>query len=98
MIPTLISAVLGGFIAHKSNDVFDSMPGVFSGGWREITGHIIGVLGAYPFLEMLYPAFGIPRSLFPKLRASYLIAYMFFGIGVALGWLYDTIQHHKRLT
>lgn len=96
MIPTLLSSMLGGFLAHRSNDVFDSLPQVFSGGWREMTGHILGVLSAYPFLEMVYVAFGIPRELFNKLRAAFLMAFTFFGIGVALGWLYDAAKYHER--
>lgn len=97
MIPTLLLDMLGGFVAHRSNDVFDALPGVFTGGWREITGHIVGVLGTYPFLELLYHSFDVPRELLPKLRAAFLMAFTFFGVGVALGWLFDTAQHHKRL-
>ena len=98
MIPTLIVDIFGGFVTHRVNDVFDSLPHVFSGGWREITGHIVGVLATYPFLEMIYVTFGIPRELFNKLRAAYLMAFTFFGVGVALGWLYDTVKHNERLT
>lgn len=96
MIPTLIVSIVGGFFTHRINDLFDAIPHVFSGGWREITGHIVGVLATYPFLEMIYVAFGIPREFFNKLRSAYLMAFTFFGIGVALGWLYDAIQHNER--
>lgn len=96
MIPTLITSSLGGFLTHRVNDLFDVLPRVFSGGWREITGHIVGVLATYPFVELLYHAFDVPRELYPKLRAAFLMAFTFFGVGVALGWLYDTIQHHER--
>lgn len=96
MITTLIVAALGGFAAHRTNDVFDRLPKVFSGGWREMTGHIVGVLAAYPFVELLCAAYGMPRGQRNHLRAAYLLAFTFFGIGVGLGWLYDAIRYHER--
>jgi len=103
MIAKLTMAFLGGFIAHQTKPVVDR--GVVNVGWRRLTEYTIGVVSAYPFVEIcsigmlqeftpeLLHAYG--RQLRLAVRAGYFLAFLAFGCGTALAWLFEEVVAAK---
>lgn len=89
MIWEMLAAIGMGFVAHQTILITARMPI----GWRNITEHIIGVTAAYPsfllFKRRLTNGNGA--------SAAYWLGYIFFGMGVAVGWLVDTLSDGKEL-
>lgn len=84
MIIEFILSVVIGLVAHQSITVTARMPD----GWRNIVEHAVGVTATYPafvlFRRRLKNGTGA--------EAAYWLAFLGVGIGVALGWLIDTLR------
>ena len=86
-------AILGGLLSHQTKIIIDTA--VAAPGWNRLTTATAGVFLAYPFVEYFtltlcdhYLEIDVPRMR-PLLRLGYFGAFLFFGLGVALGWLID---------
>jgi hypothetical protein len=85
MIWQILAAALGGLVAHQTIHVTARI----SHGWRNLAEHAVGVVGAYPFFLIFRRSLrnGVDRS-----DSAYWLAFLWFGAGVALGWLVDTLR------
>lgn len=84
MIWEILIAAVTGFVTHQSIAVTARMPD----GWRNLTEHAIGVAAAYPLYLLFRRRFTNGNGA----NASYWLAFVFVGMGVALGWLLDTLH------
>jgi len=93
----LLFAVGGGFATHQTKPVLDKA--IRAEGWNRLVSYTVGVVCAYPFVELatlrLLAEFshGVDRRRVGlALRAGYFVAYLFFGIGTATAWLWSVLR------
>jgi len=79
----IIASIVCGLVAHQTRLVTYKMPN----GWRNLVEHVIGVTAAYPSFLLFKRKLNGQGA-----EAAYWLAYLGVGMGVALGWLIDTIQ------
>jgi hypothetical protein len=89
MIIEILVSVVAGLAAHQTISITARMPD----GWRNIVEHAIGVTGAYPVFLLFRRRLGNGRD---RSDAAYWLAFLWFGMGVALGWLVDTFNQRKE--
>ena len=93
----LLAATCGGFAAHQTKPVLDKA--IRAEGWNRLVSYTVGVVTAYPFVELLTmrllgefsPAVD-RRRVGMALRTGYFVAYLFFGIGTATAWLWSVLR------
>lgn len=87
-------SILIGLALHQTSSLTQKMPV----GWRELTGPAIGVIGSIPsFLLWLYGLDPMRRkNPYTWSIAAYLISFLGVGVGVAIGWISDTILNIDR--
>lgn len=97
----LIVTAMAGFMGHQTRHLTDRIE---ADAWNSITRYAIGSTLVYPLFERLFLT--LLMRLFPQyrlirervadvLRASYFLSLLFFGIGVAVAYLFqDWIEEH----
>lgn len=71
---------------HQTASITQKMPT----GWGYLAGIAIGVEGTFPAFVILLKRFGLNDDVIIRASAAYQLAFLSIGIGVALGWLFDT--------
>jgi len=87
-----LSALIGGLLLHQTASITHKMPE----GWEQLAGTTIGVEGTFPFFVMFLKRMGLDSDKIFKASVAYQVAFLCIGIGVALGWLLDTIFQVDR--
>ena len=80
-------AMLGGLLLHQTASITHKMPK----GWQQLTGTTIGVQGTLPFFAMFLKKMGLPNKVIFLAIMAFQVAFLCVGIGVAGGWVVDTI-------
>jgi len=93
MIVLMLISIVGGLVIHQTRRFTDSL----ARGWSDMTNDAIGVLAAFPFAFLFYRWTrpndgGVTMDEDAKFTIAYFFGFVFFGIGVVLGWLIDTIK------
>ncbi len=85
MILEAIVAILGGLAGHQSKRFTSEL----APGWSNLTEHGIGVMLLFPFFLIFYKGLGKSKR---RVELAYLLAAVFVGTGVALGWFSDRLR------
>ena len=83
MIVEAIITAVGGYLLHKFRRITERM----DNGWQQLTSYAIGVMGVLPFFLLFTKRTGKKNRCF----IAYIFAFLFAGVGVAVGWLVDSI-------
>lgn len=86
MFEAIISLV-GGFLLHKTRRITERMPM----GWSELTSYAVGIIGVLPLFVLFGKRLGKREH---RCFIAYLLSFLFAGVGVALGWLVDTMAEN----
>ena len=93
----IFAALVGGFVMHYCKPFIDD--GVKAEGWNRLVSHTVGVVSAYPFVELLtmllcgeFVSSAPRRQVRMVLRAGYFVAFLFYGIGNATAWLWSVLR------
>lgn len=63
-----------------------------SNGWSQLSAYTVGVLFALPFVALLHEDLEEIEQPGQRLIAAYLLAYLAFGIGTAIGWIFHPVD------
>lgn len=85
-------AMLGGLLLHQTASITHRMPK----GWQQLTGTTIGVQGTLPFFAMFLKRLGLSKDAIFKACVGFQVAFLCVGIGVAGGWVIDTLFNIDR--
>lgn len=88
----MVLIFLAGLALHQTASITHKMPT----GWGYLAGLVIGVEGTMPFFYLLLRRFGVAGPVIALAIAAFELAFLFVGLGVAFGWLIDTIFDIKR--
>jgi len=88
----LASAMIGGLLLHQTASITHKMPK----GWQQLTGTTIGVQGTLPFFCLFLKRIGFTNDQIFKAMLVFETAFLCVGIGVAGGWVIDTIFNIDR--
>lgn len=88
MIPTLIEGVIGGFLAHQSRTLTESLPH----GYRELVSYAIGVIATYRTAVQVYHL--LQGNGWQRFARAYFGGFLIVGSGVVVGWVADTVSDH----
>jgi hypothetical protein len=91
LIAEILLASTGGLLLHQAKRITIRAPH----GWRELTDHTIGVVGTLPFAWLFWRRLDTAKPPHRAIAAC-LLAFLCVGIGVAFGWLLDTLQDKSR--
>ncbi len=74
-------AATAGYLAHQLRGHTER----FANGWASMARHVIGVVCVFPFALLVFKE---TEGAQPAARftAAYFLAFLFFGIGNAIGW------------
>lgn len=87
MIRDFFVFVAAGIALHQTASITQKM----ANGWGYLAGIAIGVEGTYPAFVVLMKRLGLRDDVIARASAAYQLAFLSIGIGVALGWLFDTL-------
>jgi len=79
--------ILAGLGLHQTASITHKMPE----GWEQLAGTAIGVEGTFPLFVILLKRLKVPNDVIVLASAAYQLAFLMVGIGVAIGWLIDTL-------
>lgn len=82
---------LAGLFLHGFKHVQDRYPAVFTNGWREISSYVVGSVCVVELSALLMREWGASEDERRRARYAYLQTLVWFGGGVALGWVLDVI-------
>lgn len=91
-----VSFILVGILAHGLKHVQDRYPAVFTHGWRELSSYIFGSICVMELSALLQRRWGMSVEDVRKSRYATLQTLIWFGGGVALGWVLDAILLPQR--
>lgn len=83
MIVHLLLGMMGGYFGHFTY----MLTGRLSVGWSQLSAYTLGVVFAFPFVLVIHHDLEDIRKPSRRLTAAYFLAYLFFGIGTAVGWV-----------
>ncbi len=107
MILASIAAFFGGLLAHQSKRITSRI----KGGFQPLTEHGIGVMAVSPFFVWIFAliapkvpakiesheqAIAMEHKMMGATIAAFFSSFLLFGVGVAFGWLLDTLQSKSR--
>ena len=84
--------LLAGLALHQTASITHKLPE----GWEQLTGTAIGVEGTFPIFLMILNKQKFTGQQIAHAGVAYQIAFLCVGIGVAVGWLIDTLFGVKR--
>ncbi len=84
--------IAAGVALHQTASITGKIPQ----GWEQLTAYAIGVEGTFPIFVLLMGRLGLPQDAITRAGAAYQLAFLLIGIGVALGWLADTLMGIDR--
>ena len=87
-----LSAVLGGLALHQTASITQKM----GKGWEQLAGPTIGVEGTFPFYLMFLKKLGFSNDKIFKAGLAYQAVFLCVGVGVAAGWVLDTLAGIDR--
>lgn len=76
-----------GLALHQTASITHRMPV----GWEQLAGTAIGVEGTFPLFVLMMKRLGLDEETRMRASAAYQLAFLCVGIGVAIGWLVDTM-------
>jgi hypothetical protein len=76
-----------GIALHQTASITGKIPH----GWERLTAYVIGVEGTFPVFVLLMNRLGLPQDAIIRAGAAFQLAFLLIGIGVAAGWLFDTL-------
>jgi len=88
-----LSAMIGGLLLHQTASVVLKMPK----GWQHLAGPTIGVEGAFPFYVLFLKRMGFDKDTIFKASLAYQVVFLCIGLGVAFGWMLDTLFGVDRM-
>jgi polyferredoxin len=88
MILHLTITVACGYFAHFTY----LLTGRLSCGWSQLSAYTLGVLFAFPFVAIIHNDLTDIKEPRKRLTAAYFLAYLAFGIGTAIGWVFHPMD------
>ncbi len=88
MIPAAVAGILAGIAGHQTRRYTKTM----ASGWSNLLEHGIVVALLFPFVLMFHNALKTQQEGM-RLPIAYILASLFVGIGVAIGWFADGIHY-----
>jgi hypothetical protein len=79
--------IAAGIALHQTASITGKIPH----GWERLTAYVIGVEGTFPVFVVLMTRLGVPQDAIIRAGAAFQLAFLLIGIGVAAGWLFDTL-------
>ena len=79
--------IAAGIALHQTASITGKIPH----GWERLTAYVVGVEGTFPVFVLLMARLGISQDVIVRASAAYQLAFLLIGIGVALGWMGDTL-------
>lgn len=87
----LFATGLAQFGTHFSDEWIDR---TFGNGWAQLFSHMIGVLVAAPFFEMLMAEFDVPTKRRRLIMLLFFVVFFFSGLGTLAGWVARPSPNH----
>ena len=84
--------IFAGLCYHQTASLTHKMPA----GWGQLAGYAIGVEGTYPLFVVLLRRLKVPAEFIVMASAAYQVAFLLVGIGVSIGWFFDSVFHIER--
>jgi len=84
--------LLVGLGLHQTASITHKLPE----GWEQLTGTAIGVEGTFPLFLLILKKQKFTNQQIAHAGVAYQIAFLFVGIGVAIGWMMDTLFGIER--